>query len=208
MEEPGPRDVVQSLERGLAVLLAFEGASAGLTAAEVALRAGVSRPAARRLLLTLGKAGYVRAEGPRWSLTPRVLRLAAAYLSSQSLRQLAQPHLERLTAAIGESCSLGTLDGLDVVIVARVRTRRILRVDLEVGTRLPATASSMGRVLLAALPAGRLDALLGGAALPAPTARTITAPAALRAELDRVRGQGWCLVDQELEEGCGRSRVR
>jgi len=115
--------------------------------------------------------------------------------------QLAQPHLERLTAAIGESCSLGTLDGLDVVIVARVRTRRILRVDLEVGSRLPASASSMGRVLLAALPAGRLDALLAGAALPAPTTRTITAPAALRAELDRVRAQGWCLVDQELEEG-------
>lgn len=192
---------MQSLERGLAVLLAFSGRTSPMAPGEVAALTGLSRPAARRLIITLAKAGYVREDGGRYALTPRVLQFGAAYLSSQSLHGVAEPHMERLSATIQESCSLATLDDLDAVVVARVLTRRILTVNLEVGARLPAHASSLGRVLLAALPADRLDALLDTAELRPLTPSTLTDPVRLRAELARVRAQGWCLVDEEVERG-------
>jgi IclR family transcriptional regulator, pca regulon regulatory protein len=192
---------VQSLERGLAVVRAFSEEEPELTLSDVARRTGLTRAAARRFLLTLTDLGYVRTDGKLFALTPRVLELGYAYLSSLSLPEIAEPHLERLAAEVRESSSVSVLDGDDIVYVGRVPTSRIMRVSINVGTRFPAHATSMGRVLLAALPEADLDAYLTRAELRPLTPHTITDPAALRAELDRIRTQGWALVDQELEEG-------
>ena len=192
---------VQSLERGLAVIRAFDAHPRELTLSDVARACGLTRAAARRFLLTLTDLGYVRTDGRLFSLAPRVLDLGWSYLSSLSLPEVAEPHLEHLVAQVHESSSLSVLDGDDVVYVARVPTSRIMRVAISVGTRFPAYATSMGRVLLAALPEARLDAYLGRAELKPLTGRTIRSPGALRAELARVRDQGYAIVDQELEEG-------
>jgi IclR family pca regulon transcriptional regulator len=192
---------VQSIERGLAVIRAFGPEEPELTLSDVARHTGLTRAAARRFLLTLTDLGYVRSDGKHFALTPRVLELGYAYLSSLSLPEIAEPHLERLAAEVRESSSVSVLDGDDIVYVGRVPTSRIMRVSINVGTRFPAHATSMGRVLLAALAPDELDAYLSRAELRALTERTITDPATLRAELDRIRAQGWALVDQELEEG-------
>jgi IclR family pca regulon transcriptional regulator len=195
------RDFVRSLERGLMVIRAFDGTRSALTLSDVAGITGMTRAAARRFLLTLAELGYVRNDGRYFSLTPRVLELGYAYLSSMSLPEVAGPHLEALVAEVNESSSVSVLDGLDVVYVARVSTARIMTVTISVGTRFPAYATSMGRVLLAYQPANELDAYLAGVHLDQLTTRTIDSLPAFRAELDRVRAQGWALVDQELEEG-------
>ncbi|MEV4468732.1 IclR family transcriptional regulator [Nonomuraea sp. NPDC049504] len=194
-------DHVQSLARGLAVIRAFSAAQPELTLSQVARATGLSRAAARRFLITLTDLGYVRSDGRLFALTPRVLELGYAYLSSLSLPEVADPHLERLAAEVRESASVAVLDGEDVVYVARVATARIMRVTISIGTRFPAYCTSMGRVLLAGLPAAELDAYLERAEPRRLTSRTIVLPAALRAELDEVRGRGWAMVDQELEEG-------
>jgi IclR family pca regulon transcriptional regulator len=203
MTEPDPRGAhfVQSLERGLAVIRAFGANSPELTLSDVARATGLTRAAARRFLLTLGDLGYVRSDGRLFSLTPRVLELGYSYLSSMSLPEVAEPHLERLVAEVHESSSVSVLDGDDVVYVARIPTSRIMAVSINVGTRFPAYATSMGRVLLAGLPEDELDAYLERTTLRRLTPRTVTSKVALRAELARVRTQGWALVDQELEEG-------
>jgi IclR family transcriptional regulator, pca regulon regulatory protein len=192
---------VQSLERGLAVIRAFGEEAPEMTLSEVAGRTGLTRAAARRFLLTLTDLGYVRTDGRRFALSPRVLELGYAYLSSLSLPEIAEPHLERLVAEVRESSSVSVLDGDDIVYVARVPTSRIMRVAINVGTRFPAHATSMGRVQLATLPDAELDAYLARAELRPLTSHTLTEPDALRAELARIRAQGWALVDQELEEG-------
>jgi IclR family transcriptional regulator, pca regulon regulatory protein len=200
VEERGP-EFVQSMARGLAVIKAFDENHRELTLSEVASATGLARAAARRFLLTLAELGYVRTNGRMFALTPRVLELGYAYLSSLSLPQIAEPHLERLVAEVQESASVTVLDDTDIVYVARVPTSRIMRVTISIGTRFPAYATSMGRVLLAGLTQPELDACLDRISMRPITARTITSPATLRAELDRVREQGWALVDQELEEG-------
>jgi len=192
---------VQSLERGLAVIRAFGADTPALTLSEVARSTGLTRAAARRFLLTLADLGYVRSDGRQFALTPRVLELGYAFLSSLSLPEVAEPHLERLVAEVHESSSVSVLDGDDVVYVARVPTSRIMRVSINLGTRFPAYATSMGRVLLAGLPGAELDAYLERVRLQRLSPRTITAADRLRAELGRVRAQGWAMVDQELEEG-------
>jgi IclR family transcriptional regulator, pca regulon regulatory protein len=194
-------DFVQSLQRGLAVIRAFDRTHPELTLSEVATATGVTRAAARRFLLTLMDLGYVRSDGRFFSLSPRVLELGYAYLSSLSLTEVAEPHLEALVAEVNESSSVSVLDGPDVVYVARVPTSRIMTVAISVGTRFPAYATSMGRVLLAGLSDEELAAYLENLTLHRLTARTIASTAALRAEVLRVRAQGWSLVDQELEEG-------
>ncbi|MEV6964810.1 IclR family transcriptional regulator [Hamadaea sp. NPDC051192] len=194
-------DFVQSLERGLAVIRAFDRSHPELSLSEVAAATGVTRAAARRFLLTLAELGYVRSDGRFFSLSPRVLELGYAYLSSLSLPEVAEPHLEQLATEVNESSSVSVLDGFDVVYVARVPTSRIMTVSISVGTRFPAYATSMGRVLLAALPDEELEAYLKDIRLDRLTSRTIGSAAALRTELQRVRAQGWALVDQELEEG-------
>ncbi|WP_053848632.1 IclR family transcriptional regulator C-terminal domain-containing protein [Streptomyces sp. NRRL B-24085] len=192
---------VRSLERGLAVIRAFDADHPELTLSEVARTCGLTRAAARRFLLTLADLGYVRADGRAYRLTPRVLELGYSYLSSFSLAQIAEPHLEQLVENTRESSSLCVLDGDDVVYVARVPARRIMTAAITVGTRFPAHVTSVGRVILAHLPPEETEVRLARAALTPLTARTIVSADLLRAELDRVRRQGYALVDQELEEG-------
>ncbi|MBX9387035.1 IclR family transcriptional regulator [Streptomonospora nanhaiensis] len=199
--QPKPEHFVQSLERGLAVIRAFTAQQPSMTLSDVARVTGLTRAAARRFLLTLTDMGYVRTDGRMFALTPRVLELGYAYLSSAGLPEVAQPHLERLAAELRESSSVSVLDGDDVVYVARVPTSRIMHVAISVGTRFPAYATSMGRVLLAGLPENEIDAYLRRVEMRRLTAFTLTTPARLRAELERVAAQGWALVDQELEEG-------
>ena len=199
MEEP--REFVESLARGLAVIRAFDAERTELTLAEVATATGLARATARRFLLTLEQLGYVRSDGRLFALTPRVLELGFAYLSGLTLPEVAQPHLERLSQRLGESTSASVLDGAEIVYVARVPTRRIMNVGITIGTRFAAAATSMGRVLLTGLDPARLDELLDGLPLTAFTSRTVTDAAALRTELDIIRAQGFALVDQELEDG-------
>jgi IclR family transcriptional regulator, pca regulon regulatory protein len=172
-----------------------------LTLSDVARLTGITRATARRILLTLEEVGHVRSDGRLFSLTPRVLSLGWAYLSSLNLWETAQPLMEELADRTNESCSVATLDLPDVVYVARMPTRRIMTISLGVGTRLPAHCTGMGRVLLASLPDSELEAFLADAQLEAFTDRTIVDVAGLREAIEAVRGQGWALVDQELELG-------
>lgn len=196
----GP-DFVQSLERGLAVIRAFDADSPSLTLSDVARATGLTRAAARRFLHTLVELGYVRTDGRLFSLRPRVLELGYSYLSSLSLPELALPHMERLVEQVHESCSLAVLDGGEVVYVARVPTKRIMSVAISVGTRFPAYATSMGRVLLADADPAWLQEYLSRVRMQQLTRRTVTDPAKLRTVLAKIRSQGFSLVDQELEEG-------
>ncbi|KOG29219.1 IclR family transcriptional regulator domain-containing protein [Streptomyces resistomycificus] len=192
---------VRSFERGLAVIRAFDAEHPALTLSDVARTCDLTRAAARRLLLTLVDLGYVHQDGRQFRLTPRVLELGYSYLSSFSLAQIAEPHLERLVERTRESSSLCVLDGDDVVYVARVPARRIMTEAITVGTRFPSHVTSVGRVILAHLPDDDLRARLARADLRPLTTRTLVSTEALRRELDRVRRQGFALVDQELEEG-------
>lgn len=192
---------VQSLARGLAVIKAFGAAQPEMTLSEVARGAVLPRATARRLLHTLVDLGYVRTDGRRFALRPRVLELGFAYLSSLNLPTLAQPHLEWLAAQVGESASISVLDGDDVVYIARVTTRRIMTVAISIGTRFPAYATSMGRVLLAYAEPEWLEEYLGRVELRPLTERTVTDTEALRALLGTVRVDGFAHVDQELELG-------
>lgn len=199
--DDGDRDYVQSLERGIAVLLAIDAEHPEPTLAELAQLTGFSRPAVRRFLITLERLGYVRGSGGRWSLTPRVLSIGQHYTESHALIELAQPRLLELAEQTHESASLATLDADEVVYVARVPVRRIMSINVSIGTRVPAYATSMGRVLLAWAPQGVVDQVLGEGPLHAVTAQTMTDPTALRAELAGVREQGWAIVAEELEVG-------
>lgn len=199
---PRPGDsYVQSFARGLAVIRSFDARAPQQTLTEVAQRTGLTRAGARRILLTLEGLGYVSSQGRQFSLTPKILDLGFAYLSSQPLWNLAEPVMEKLVEDVKESCSAAVLDGADIVYVLRVPTHKIMSINLGIGSRLPATSTSMGRTLLAELPEAALDELLRRHPPVAHTALTITDPALLKTELARVQRQGWCLVDQELEEG-------
>lgn len=192
---------VQSLERGLSVITAFGPDTASLTLSDVARATGLTRAAARRFLLTLADLGYVRQDGKLFTLTPKVLGLGYSFLSSLSLPGVAEPHLERLVAEVHESSSMSVLDGQDVVYVARVPTSRIMTVSINVGTRFPAYATSMGRVLLAGLDDAALTAHLAPLQPEAFTSHTVTDPEKLAVRVREARVQGWALVDQELEHG-------
>jgi IclR family transcriptional regulator, pca regulon regulatory protein len=194
-------DYVQSLDRGLAVVRAFDADHPELTLSDVARTTGLTRAAARRFLLTLVELGYVRSDGKLFALQPRVLELGYSYLSSLRMPDVAQPHLEALVAEVHESSSMSVLDGRDIVYVARVPTRRIMTVGITVGTRFPAYATSMGRVLLADLDPEALDRYLAHTELRALTPRTTVDEGQLRAQLARVVSAGYALVDQELEIG-------
>lgn len=192
---------VQSLARGLEVIRSFDAEHPSMTLTDVAKRTGLSRATARRFLLTLAELGYVRFDGKYFELTSRVLQLGYSYLSSHTLPQIVEPALEQLSGALNESCSASVLDEDDIVYIARVHTRRIMRIGISVGTRLPAYATSMGRVLLAYLPADQRAAALKNVSFDALTPTTITTVQDLNVELDHVREQGYCLVNQELELG-------
>jgi IclR family transcriptional regulator, pca regulon regulatory protein len=195
------RDFVQSLERGFAVLLAFDEELANPTLAELAAATNLSRPAVRRLLLTLQRLGYVTGADGRWRLTPRVLSIGQHYSASNAMIELAQPHLLALAEQTHESASLAALDGSHVVYVARVPVRRIMSINVSIGTRVPAHATSMGRALLAWAPAARVEQVIAESGLHRLTDRTITDPAAFQAALREVRELGYALVAGELEDG-------
>jgi IclR family pca regulon transcriptional regulator len=194
-------EFVQSLERGLAVIRAFDTDRRSLTLSDVARETGLSRASARRFLHTLVELGYVATDGREFMLRPAILDLGYAYLSSLTLPEIALPHLQELSEQVGESSSVAVLDGADIAYVERVATRRIMSAAIRVGTRFPAYATSMGRAILAHAEPAALDAYLAATTLTPLTSRTITRPGDLRAALDQVREQGWALVDQELEEG-------
>ncbi len=196
-------DFVRALAKGLAVIEAFDARSPSMTLSDVARKTALSRGTARRLLLTLVELGYVGFDGKLFGLRPRALNLGFAYLHSQNLWQLGQPYMVELVERVHESCSVAVLDGIDIVYVARVPTAaRIMSINLGIGTRLPAFATSMGRVLLADLPQDQVERLLEQASpLSKYTAKTVTEPPALLREIDAVRRQGWAMVDQELETG-------
>jgi IclR family transcriptional regulator, pca regulon regulatory protein len=194
-------DYIQSLDRGLLVLRAFNRERPRCTLSDIAAQIGLSRAVARRSLLTLQHLGYVAAEGRQFFLTPRVLELGYSYLSSLDLTELAHEAMEQLSRRVGESCSMAVLDGSDIVYVARIAVRRLMSVVLGVGARLPAFAASMGRVLLADKSDSELAAWLRENTFRPMTAHTIYKPRALRAEILKVRRQGYAFVSQELELG-------
>jgi len=199
---PVPGDsYVQSLARGLAVIRSFSAQSPRQTLSEVAGRAQLTRAGARRILLTLQTLGYVQSDGKLFRLTPRILDLGFAYLSSLPLWNLAEPVMEELVGQIKESCSAAVLDGADIVYVLRVPTHKIMSISLGVGSRLPAYCTSMGRMLLSALPPEAMMKVLQTSDRAERTRYTVTNVDELAAKISKVRRQGWALVDQELEEG-------
>lgn len=199
-KKPGD-SYVQSFARGLAVVTAFNAARPAQTLTEVAQAAGLTRAGARRILLTLEALGYVRSEGRLFRLTPRILDLGFSYLTSMPLWNLAEPVMEALVQEVKESSSASVLDGDDIVYVLRVPVRKVMSINLSLGSRLPAWCTSMGRVMLSALPDAELDRALARADIRAHTRRTVTDRDALRERILQVREQGWAIVDQELEEG-------
>ena len=196
----GP-DFVEALARGLDILACFDVDHRQLSLSEVAANAGLARPTARRLLMTLEELGFVRSVDGAFEPTPRVLSLGTAYIASQGLWDIARPHLEQLVASTGESSSMAQLDGSDIVYVARVSVPKLIALRVEIGTRFPAVPTSQGKVLLAALDPSELATTLAvpsRSALPPYIGRS---PQQLHEELIQVRARGWALADEELAPG-------
>ncbi len=195
------RDFSQSLARGLAILELFRANVTHLTASSVATEIRMSRAAARRLLLTLQDLGYLQGDRQRFWLTPRILRLGQNLFAVNSLWQMVNHRVVDLANAFNEPCAAAVLDGLDIIYVARDSARHIYTSRLAIGDRMPAHCSSLGKILLAALPPNDLDTLLATRPLLKRTEKTITDPAALKIELDQVRRDHWAKVEDEMDEG-------
>ena len=194
-------DFIGSLAKGLAVLEGFGAQGARLSVSQAAEAAGLDRAGARRCLLTLAELGYLQHDGKFFTLTPKVLRLGIGALAAMPLAQVVQPWLEQLSERIGESVSVSVLDETEIVYVARAAQKRVMSIGLMPGSRLPAHCTSMGRVLLAALPEAQAAAVLDRSDLSPRTVYSVTDLAMLKALLVQVRGQGFALVDQEVEIG-------
>ncbi len=198
----GDPNFMASLARGLVVIQAFTPQSPQMTISQLSVRTGLSRAAVRRCLYTLCKLGFAGTdEAQRYSLRPKMLTLANTYTASSTLATAAQSILERMSALLGESFSVATLDGEDIVYIARTSVTRVMSVDLHVGSRLPAFCTSMGRVLLAYLPQDQLEQYLMRATFTQYTPRTMTSADKLRLALRNVRRNGYALCDQEFELG-------
>jgi IclR family pca regulon transcriptional regulator len=198
----GDPNFMTSLARGLIVIQAFTQQSPQMTISQLSIKTGLSRAAVRRCLYTLTKLGFAGAEdGSRYSLRPRMLTLSHTYTTSNTLSTAAQPILERMSASLRESFSVATLDGEDIVYIARTQVNRVMAVDLHIGSRLPAYCTSMGRVLLAYLPTDQLEHYLAKVVLTPHTTRTVNSIEKLRLALRNVRRNGYALVDQEFEVG-------
>lgn len=198
----GDPNFMTSLARGLAVIHAFQERKRHLTIAQISHRTEIPRAAVRRCLHTLMSLGYVTTDGRTYSLLPKVLTLGHAYLSSTPLAVTAQPILDRLSEQLHEACSMATLEGDEILYIARSATpQRLISVDLSVGSRLPAYCTSMGRILLAALDDAALEEYIEHADLQIKTSRTVHTAQGLRASIAQIRTLGWVIIDQELEVG-------
>jgi len=197
MTERNP-EFIEALARGIDVITAFGSAPRALSLSDVAAAAGLARPTARRILLTLVDLGYVRVVDGAFSLTPRVLDLGLAYVSSSSIWELTRPHLVDLVTETNESCSVAQLDGADIVYVARVAVPKLVALSVSIGTRFPAAPTSLGKVLLAAVPPTELDAVLATASRSDVAATWRPDRADLDEVLRDVRARGWAATDQQL----------
>lgn len=195
------KDFVTSLARGLSVIRAFDKDNSKLTLTEVAKRTELNRATARRFLFTLNALNYVESDGKLFWLTPKILELGYAYLASQPIVDIVQPFIERISTETEESCSVSVLDGNDVVYIARHLTHRIMSVTLNVGTRLPAFVTSMGRMLLAYQPEEKLADILANSQLKKYTENTLVDRKKIKQEINLAKTQGYCIVNQELELG-------
>ncbi|MGB2639512.1 MAG: IclR family transcriptional regulator C-terminal domain-containing protein [Candidatus Acidiferrum sp.] len=201
-EHSGDPNFMTSLARGLAVIQAFSHRQRELTVSQISAKTGFSRAAVRRCLYTLSKLGFAAtADSRHFHLRPRVLTLGHSYISSMPLAAMAQPILQNLSRMVHESCSIATLDKTEIIYIARVNVTRIMSIDLRVGSRLPAFCTSMGRILMADLPAEGLEEFLSGLEFKRYTERTVTNAEKLRQILRLVQRNGYCIVDQELESG-------
>ena len=198
----GDPNFMTSLARGLAVIQAFSQRRHHLTISQVSITTGLSRAAVRRCLYTLAKLGFAGSDDNRhFFLRPRILALGHSYISSMPLATAAQPVLEHISHLLHESCSIATLDGVEIVYIARANVTRIMSIDLGVGSRLPAFCTSMGRAILANLPPEELESVLSRVEFKRYTERTITNPAKLMQALRQIRRDGYSIIDQELEHG-------
>jgi IclR family pca regulon transcriptional regulator len=195
------RDFVKSLERGLTVIRAFGRDRPAMTLAEVAEATGLTRAAARRFLLTLMDISYMDTDGRYFWLRPRVLELGYSYLSGLSWPDAALPHVEHLVAQVEDASELGILDSTEVVFILRVPGPQIMDVSVSIGARLPAHATALGKVMLAGLTDEGLDDYFAQAELVKLASKTVTTEAALRAEIEKARVDGWATCNEELEEG-------
>jgi IclR family pca regulon transcriptional regulator len=198
--DTGP-DFIEALARGLEVIRAFRPGHPAMSLAEVAGAAGLARPTARRILLTLQELGYVRPLQGGFALTPRVLELGVAYVRSMGLWEIARPHLEQLVTQTRESSSIAQLDGSDIVYVARVSVPKIVSLSVQIGTRFPALQTSLGKVLLAALPPSDVEKVLAEPSRSGIEPRWRPTPEEREAELRAVRARGWALTDEQLAFG-------
>ncbi len=200
MEESN-RMFVQSLERGLEVIRSFNEECPRQSLSEVARRTGYSRASCRRLLFTLETLGYVGVDGREFFLQPRILDIGYSFLTSLPFRDIVEPFIQDLSDKVRESVSASVLDGSDIVFVSRVAASRIMTLSLSVGSRLPAYCTSVGRVLLAAMPVTEQRRHLRSRPLVALTKFTLHRESDIVAELEKVAKRGWALNDQELEIG-------
>lgn len=196
-----PTDHVASLAKGLRVLECFGAETPRLSIAAVAQRTGLDRATARRCLLTLNAEGYADYDGKYFALTPKALRLGMGALNALPLPQIVQPWLDQLAEQIGQSCSVSILDGAEIVYVARAAQKRVMSIGLMPGSRLPAHCTSMGRVLLAALPEPEARRIVAASDLTPRTLKSLTDPDEILAAIAAARRNGYALVDQEIEIG-------
>lgn len=194
-------DIVGSLIKGLRVIEAFTPERPRMSITDMAHATGLDRATARRLLLTLHEGGYADYDGKFFTLTARVLRLGMGALAAMPLPQLVQPWLEQLSEQVGQSASVSILDGSEIVYLARAAQRRVMSINLMPGSRLPAHCTSMGRVLLAALPPDHAQAIVDTADLTPRTAHSLTTPAEIMARIEAARSDGFAVIDQEVEIG-------
>src|SRR6202167_842671 len=198
----GDPNFMASLARGLTVIQAFSAEKRHLTISQLSVKSGLSRAAVRRCLYTLAKLGFAGSDdSSHFFLQPRILSLGHSYISSMPLAASAQPVLRHVSEILHESCSIATLDGLDIVYVARANVTRIMSIDLGVGSRLPAFCTSMGRVLLANLPPAELESFLERLQFTRYTNRTIITADKLRPVLRTALRNGYAIVHQELDLG-------
>lgn len=198
--ETGP-DFIEAIARGLDVIRAFQPRQPVMSLAAVASAAGLARPTARRILLTLSELGYVRMTEGGYELTPRVLDLGMRYVLSRSLWEIARPHMEALVARTHESSSIAQLDGSDIVYVARVAVPKIITLAVTIGTRFPAMQTSLGKVMLAAMATQEAERVLAEPSRSGVTPRWQPSAAEREAELRTVRARGWSLTDEQLAPG-------